>query len=196
MGNIADNFKGLPIEDLIVSPLVGMAKGQAKLNDITWKYIKEVAFDEKGNTNAIDVNILRYVKPSDGGTPEAQTLKAKVPMLPLVPLPALAIKTADIEFSMEVQQSEKSEDDHSTEVDSSVNASYKSFWGLKVSASVSGKVSSKSTNTRNTDNSAKYDVKVHAEQLPPTEGMLKLSDALNMMLDPVVLNDDSGGKSQ
>ena len=111
MGNIADNFKGLPIEDLIVSPLVGMAKGQAKLNDITWKYIKEVAFDEKGNTNAIDVNILRYVKPSDGGTPEAQTLKAKVPMLPLVPLPALAIKTADIEFSMEVQQSEKSEDD-------------------------------------------------------------------------------------
>jgi len=188
MGNIADNFKGLPIEDLIVSPLVGMAKGQAKLNDITWKYIKEVAFDEKGNTNAIDVNILRYVKPSDGGTPEAQTLKAKVPMLPLVPLPALAIKTADIEFSMEVQQSEKSEDDHSTEVDSSVNASYKSFWGLKVSASVSGKVSSKSTNTRSTDNSAKYDVKVHAEQLPETEGMKKLSDSLITMIEPVVAN--------
>ena len=44
MASIADNFRGLPIEDLIVSPMVGMAKGQAKLNDVTWKYITEVAF--------------------------------------------------------------------------------------------------------------------------------------------------------
>ena len=41
--NIAQQFAGLPIEDLIVSPIVGMAKGQAKLNDVTWKYISEVA---------------------------------------------------------------------------------------------------------------------------------------------------------
>lgn len=33
--NIASQFSGLPIEDLIVSPLVGMAKGQAQLNDVT-----------------------------------------------------------------------------------------------------------------------------------------------------------------
>ena len=39
-------------------------------------------------------------------------------------------------------------------------------------------------NTRSTDNSAKYEVKVHAEQLPPTEGMLKLSDALVEMIEP------------
>ena len=42
--NIAQQFVGLPIEDLIVSPIVGMAKGQAKLNEVTWKYISEVAF--------------------------------------------------------------------------------------------------------------------------------------------------------
>jgi len=40
--DIANQFKGLPIEELIVSPLVGMAKGQAKLNDVTWKYIKKL----------------------------------------------------------------------------------------------------------------------------------------------------------
>ena len=28
MAGIADQFAGLPIEDLIVSPIVGMAKGQ------------------------------------------------------------------------------------------------------------------------------------------------------------------------
>ena len=47
MASIADQFKGLPIEELIVSPLVGISKGQAKLNDVTWKYIQEVGFEQK-----------------------------------------------------------------------------------------------------------------------------------------------------
>ena len=55
---------------------------------------------------------------------------------------------------------------------------------MKFKASMSGKVASSKENTRKTDNSAKYNVKVHAEQLPATEGMLKLSDALVSMMDP------------
>ena len=52
-------FSGLPIEDLIVSPLVGMAKGQAQLNDVTWRYISEVAFtkDKNGNTTARSLDV-------------------------------------------------------------------------------------------------------------------------------------------
>jgi hypothetical protein len=58
------------------------------------------------------------------------------------------------------------------------------WFGMKFKASMSGKVSSSKENTRKTDNSAKYNVKVHAQQLEPTEGMLKLSDALVSMMDP------------
>ena len=66
MAGIADQFAGLPIEELIVSPIIGMAKGQAKLNEVTWKYISEVAFvkDEKtGVTSArsLDVEMNRVV---------------------------------------------------------------------------------------------------------------------------------------
>jgi hypothetical protein len=66
MAGIADQFAGLPIEELIVSPIIGMAKGQAKLNEVTWKYISEVAFvkDEKtGKTSArsLDVEMNRVV---------------------------------------------------------------------------------------------------------------------------------------
>ena len=51
--SIAKDFVGLPIEDLIVQPMVGMAKGQAKLNKVTWDYISEVAFTtENGKTVA------------------------------------------------------------------------------------------------------------------------------------------------
>ena len=191
MAGIADQFAGLPIEELIVSPIVGMAKGQAKLNEVTWKYISEVAFvkDEKtGVTSArsLDVEMNRVVTNGDTGEQEIQKLYNKVPMLPLVPLPSLAITSADIEFAMEVKTSEASKDTTSTENSYEASAGGR-WWGMSFNAKVAGKVATNKENTRSTDNSAKYNVKVHAEQLPATEGMLKLSDYLTQMLEPSLI---------
>jgi hypothetical protein len=184
---IANQFVGLPIEDLIVAPLEGMAKGQAKLNDVTWRYINEVAFvkDKDGNATAraLDVQMNRVMTDGDTGEQSVQTLYSKVPMLPLVPLPSLAITSADINFTMEVSTSNM--DKSSTDTESSIEASASGgWWGMKFSAKMSGKVATHKENTRSTDNSAKYSVAVHAEQLPATEGMLKLSDYLTQMLEP------------
>jgi hypothetical protein len=192
--NGAQQFVGLPIEDLIVSPIIGMAKGQAKLNEVTWKYISEVAFvtekdkDGKDVTTArsLDVQMNRVMTNGDTGEQSLETLYSKVPMLPLVPLPSLAITSADIEFTMEVKSSEV--DKSSTDTSGSFSASVSGgFWGMKYSASMSGSVATHKENTRSTDNSAKYNVKVHADQLPATEGMLKLSDYLTQMLEPSLI---------
>ena len=192
--NVAQQFVGLPIEDLIVSPIVGMAKGQAKRNEVTWKYISEVAFvtekdkDGKDVTSArsLDVQMNRVMTNGDTGEQSLETLYSKVPMLPLVPLPSLAITSADIAFTMEVKTSETSKESSDSESSYSATASA-SWWGMKFSATVAGKVATHKENTRSTDNSAKYEVKVHAEQLPPTEGMLKLSDYLTQMLEPSLI---------
>ena len=190
MAGIADQFAGLPIEELIVSPIIGMAKGQAKLNEVTWKYISEVAFvtDKDGNTTArsLDVEMNRVVTDGDTGEQTIQKLYNKVPMLPLVPLPSLAITSADIEFAMEVKTSEASKDTSASENSYEASAGGK-WWGMSFSAKVAGKVSTNKENTRSTDNSAKYNVKVHAEQLQATEGMLKLSDYLTQMLEPSLI---------
>jgi hypothetical protein len=190
MAGIADQFAGLPIEELIVSPIIGMAKGQAKLNEVTWKYISEVAFvtDKDGNTTArsLDVEMNRVVTDGDTGEQTIQKLYNKVPMLPLVPLPSLAITSADIEFAMEVKTSEASKDTSTSENSYEASAGGK-WWGMSFSAKVAGKVATNKENTRSTDNSAKYNVKVHAEQLPATEGMLKLSDYLTQMLEPSLI---------
>ena len=193
---IADQFRGLPIEDLIVSPLIGMAKGQAKLNDVTWKYINEVAFEDAKQKSAdgiqrsvsrnIDLELNRYVANPDTGQLELQQIHSKIPMLPLVPIPALAITKADINFTMEVKQSSQSKSSTNTKSSIDVSASG-GCWGQKYSVKVHGEVATARENTRSTDNSAKYEVNVHAEQLPPTEGMLKLSDMLNTLMDPVVV---------
>ena len=190
MAGIADQFAGIPIEELIVSPIIGMAKGQAKLNEVTWKYISEVAFvtDKDGNTTArsLDVEMNRVVTDGDTGEQTIQKLYNRVPMLPLVPLPSLAITSADIEFAMEVKTSEASKDTSASENSYEASAGGK-WWGMSFSAKVAGKVSTNKENTRSTDNSAKYNVKVHAEQLPATEGMLKLSDYLTQMLEPSLI---------
>ena len=188
---IADQFAGLPIEDLIVAPLTGMAKGQAKLNDVTWKYISEVAFVKNEKTKKIearklDVEMQRVMTDQATGEQSVQKLQSSVPMLPLVPLPSLAITKADINFTMEVKQS--TSETASTDTEASVEASATGgFWGMKYSVKVAGKVATHKENTRSTDNSAKYEVAVHAEQLPPTEGMLKLSDYLTEMLEPSLI---------
>lgn len=215
MGEIAQQFAGLPIEDLIVQPLVGMAKGQAQLNDVTWKYISDVAFEDilsdtdkftqddfnknlctkeqigtfkptgKKKTRNLDVQLNRYVTNPENGKQELQVINSMVPMLPLVPLPTLAIKTADINFTMEVKSTEmsKSVDDAEASVQASASGG---FWGMRYSVSMQGKIATHRENTRSTDNSAKYEVKIHAEQMPVTEGMNKLNDMLNLMIEPSV----------
>lgn len=184
--SIADQFRGLPIEELIVSPIIGMAKGQAKLNEVTWRYISEVAFEKKGDVQvarSLDVQMERVFTNGDTGVQELKTVYSKVPMLPLVPLPSLAITSADVNFTMEVKTSEGSKETSDSQTGYEVSAGGK-WWGMSFNAKVSGSVSTHKENTRSTDNSAKYEVKVHAEQLPPTEGMLKLSDFLTAMLEP------------
>ena len=190
MAGIADQFAGLPIEDLIVSPMIGMAKGQAKLNEVTWDYINEVAFvkdkDGKATARSLDVEMNRVMTDGTTGEQSLQKIYSKVPMLPLVPLPSLAITKADINFTMEVKSSDMSKSSTDASVSSTVSGGYKG-WGFSAKFSVTGKVATHKENTRSTDNSAKYEVNVHAEQLPATEGMLKLSDYLTQMLEPSLI---------
>jgi len=191
--SVAKQFSGLPIEDLILSPLIGMAKGQAKLNEVTWDYISTVAFEPlskddksgKVTTRSLDLELSKYVTNEDGEQ-KLQKINSKIPMLPLVPLPSLAITKADIEFTMEVKSSTASKVTQEKKAEVKAKASG-GFFGQKYEVSVSGSVSTNKENTRSTDNSAKYNVKVHAEQLPATEGMLKLSDMLNTLIEPSVV---------
>jgi len=180
-----------------------MAKGQAALNDVTWKYIKEVAFEDtatptadgkgkKVKSRSLEVELNRYIADGDGNL-QLQQINSEIPLLPLVPIPALAITKADINFTMEVKQSTKSTSSTNTKTNVSASASG-GFWGQKYSVSVTGEVATARENTRSTDNSAKYEVSVHAEQLPPTEGMLKLSDMLNTLMDPVVIPNPAAAK--
>jgi hypothetical protein len=191
------DFQGLPIQALIVDPLVASAKGQRDLAMVTLDFINEFGFEEDKDTKqlkarTVDVEIERLI---EGKTkPLIQTLK--MPLIAMVTIPNLSIQDVEIDFTMEVKShTEKHSESGDKQVDGTTSTvsggASGSFWGVSFHADAShghthtGTVTSKSSNTRTTDFSAKYDIKVSAQQNPPAEGMSRFTQMLASAMEPV-----------
>ena len=177
---IANQFTGLPIENLISAPLLAAAEGQKSLAQTTASFITEVGMDDKGNTKSVTFNY------DDG----PQTVKLDVPLLSIINIPSLCVDEIDVNFNMEVstQSSTKSSTDSSAQVNASVG-----FGCWK--ASFEGKVSHHSESNRSSDTSAKYTVAVKGKQEKP-EGLMKVLDMLNNSIGKGSTADSSGGGSK
>jgi hypothetical protein len=169
--SLSDEFKGLPIEDLIGAPLVATANAQGKLAAMTADFIKNVGVKSDGSVSTVE---FKYKTRNAEGTEVDNVVD--VPLLSIVNIPALAVKRAEVAFTMEVKQqtAEKSVKDAS----STVEANYKAFWS-PFSAKITGTVATKSENTRSTDKTAKYDIRVEARDDGMPEGLAKVLDILS-----------------
>jgi hypothetical protein len=176
---VAGYFNNLPMEYLISAPLTAVADSNKALAGATYEFINEVWLDPKDKTTrTLTFNLHRMV--DDGtGTLQLQAVKVEAPFAALAQLPNLMVKTVDIEFTMEVKDTVKREDTHEEEAQLTSSAK---IW--KVTTTLSGSVTASSTNTRQTDQSAKYDVRVHTEQAPPTEGINKLGQIFASCIEP------------
>lgn len=187
--NMSEQFKGLPMGQLIGSPLKAASDSQLKLAQSTADFIKSVGFelDDKGDikgTREVQFSYTRKVPKGDGtGALEDQKVDIIVPMLAIVNIPNLQIDNVDITFDMSVNN-----------VDSTATSSDEQF-GLKGSAKVgygpfslevevSGSVSAHQEHTRKTDQTAKYHVGVHASQAGAPEGLSRVLDMMNQAITP------------
>ena len=188
---VVQPFTDLPMKDLIAGPLDAACDSQIDLANAMVKYVKLLAYGGGGDgkVQTLDMELERVVLNPDGGT-GTQTITVKPPLLGLVPVPALLIDSVDIDFNMEVTNIAKSSDSKDTEMSVDAKASIGfGFW--KASATMHGKTTTHRENTRETDKSAKYDVKVHAGQQQQTEGISRLMDLLSSTVQPI---DAGGGK--
>ena len=198
-------FVGLPIEDLICSPIIGAAKGQRALAQETLSFVNDLAFlpkdneDGSKNANIIDVSLDRLTNSSTTGEVAHVNQKIQMPMISLVNIPNFAMDTMEIDFVMSVGQTSSSTDtsDKSTDTTSKASASGGASWGwgsVKASAShsVTGHVASSKSNTRGTDFSAKYEVHATAKQMPPTEGMAKFTQIMASVIEPISTSSEAG----
>ena len=173
--SISEQFRGLPMEDLIGAPLVAAANAQGKLANLTKDFIKEVGTDN-GKVKTVDFTYGKTLKKAPNSDDVEEVDKTlSVPLLAIVNVPSLSVKKVNIDFEMEVKQ--QTQQKSSLATDTTVNVKYSSFWS-PVSASITGSVSTSKETTRKTDNSAKYSVHVEARDDGPPEGLAKVLNIL------------------
>lgn len=188
MAGIADQFKGLPMSDLISQPLIAAAKAQGQLSNITQQFIKDVGLegdDDSGyKARSVDFGFKSPVTDGKGKT-ELKDDKLSVPLLSIVNVPNLSVKKATVDFTMEVKASSSNTDSSKTDANISTKAKYSAWWSpvsVEMKASVS--TSNKHESVRKTDSSAKYDVHVEARDDGAPEGLMKVLDILNAAIIP------------
>ncbi len=188
MSEIASQFTGLPMADLIGGPLQAACEAQVSLANATADFIQRVGFSQDGKTaRMVDFSFKR---PGESATQSAtsvsyrqEEVKMSVPFLTVVNTPALSIKKVSITFDMEVKSSTSSREssDRSGKLDAEASLGFGCF---KARVNISGSVSSHKENTRSTDTSAKYHVEVMAEDTGMPEGLHRLYDLLQSAIAP------------
>jgi hypothetical protein len=198
MTDIVDNFRNLPMRDLIANPLIAAAEGQQALVGTFLQFLNSMFDKDKEGMSVpktMEMQVDRPVFDPKSNQTSMITSKIKAPLLGLVPIPALLVKTVDLEFNMEVKstltETEGSEQKGSLEGEASFG-----FGLFKISAHFSGSVSSHRETTRSSDTSAKYNVKVHAAQMDAPETLSRLLDLLNQSVEPITLGDEGSSNKK
>jgi hypothetical protein len=185
--NMSDQFGGLPMDQLIGGPLKAACSAQVLLAKASADFIKDVGLDATGTTGAmsartVDFSFNKPVQAADGTT-TMEKVDLQVPLLAIINTPSLSVKEAEVRFTMEVKSSTSSKTTSDTKAELTAHAKYNA--GLfSCDVTVHGSVANHSENSRKSDNSAKYDVKVIARDDGPPEGLMKVLDMLNDAIAP------------
>lgn len=178
---IAEQFAGLDMHQLIGAPLSAAADASTQLANSTADFINQVGFDPEGKARTV---AFAYQKRSmnEDGTSNLEDMKVEVPILAIVPIPNLQVDEVNVLFDMEVKQSEKSES--SMDVGATLSGSMKLGF---IKVSVKGSISAHSSNTRSSDNSAKYHVDVRATNHGTPEGLARVLDMMAANIAPMLV---------
>ena len=175
---MSDQFGGLPMDQLIGGPLKAACDSQVQLAKATADFIQNVGLETDSNgvmkARTVDFTYSKPVNDGAGGYTEV-TNQLDVPILAILNTPSLQVKEVEVDFTMEVKSStsEKSSRDYEAAMDTHVKAG----WGpVREDVKIHGSISAKSENTRSSDNSAKYNVKVIARDDGMPEGLKRCLD--------------------
>lgn len=208
--SMAEQFTGLPMQDLIGGPLNAAATANGMMAATQTKFLLDTAFqfDETTNTYSpimIEMTLTRGVLvPVDPNDPKEARIEEvnttfDLPLLTILPLNSLGVDDVSIKFDMEVKSSYSEATSTKTENKLATEASFSAKFGKGVfSAEITGSVSydSSTSNAHDThyekSNSAQYSVSVHAGQLPLPDGVKTIIAAFTNAISPITMPTTTG----
>ena len=112
--SMAQQFTGLPMDDLIGAPLNAAARANAAMANTQTQFMLNTCFSYEEATGytpiMINMSLTRGVltpgaEPGDAPTISQITTKFDLPIITIIPLNSLAVDNVDINFEMEVKSS-------------------------------------------------------------------------------------------
>jgi len=110
MARQISEIQSLPFHQILGAPLLAIVQGQAQASQATAEFVERVGFVPKGtgseeDSSGDDMGEMRmlsfsFQKPDSDGN--LQSFRVEVPILSLVPIPAIQVKDAELEFNVKV----------------------------------------------------------------------------------------------
>jgi len=187
LSDIGTEFKGIDISELIAAPLIAASESQSKLAAHTTNFIKKVGTKEDGTVNNVQ---FHYHTKTEENTEVTNVID--VPLLSIVNIPNLAIKKAEVAFTIEVKSQSKDSKSRDIQGDLGGNVG----WG-PLGVKIGGSISTKSEHTRASDKSAKYDIRIEARDDGMPEGLARVLDIMaNNIANPALKSSQSSQPAQ
>jgi hypothetical protein len=171
----------LNLYEIIAGPLIAIIEAEAQAAKTTLEYIEKVGFVEASSSEEkegeIKVGKLRmaeftYKKPDENG--KLVEFTASVPVLSLVPVPAIQVKKAKVSFSAKITDVETV----SAKTSMSKNPETKQKWLLPQRTELRASMGTRPTKDEKRERVYQMDIDVIIEQADVSVGLMKV---FNMM---------------
>lgn len=206
--SMAQQFSGLPMDDLIGGPLNAAARANSTMALTQTKFLLDTCFtseEENYTPIMIKMSLSRAIINAENNEDQVKNFSTEfnLPLLTIIPLNSLAVDNVDVKFEMEVKSSYSENTKESKEKSkggkASLEAKFKfGCFSAKVNGSVSydqKESSSKDTHYQKSNN-AKYSVGVHAAQIPLPQGVTTIIDVFSKAIEPILVEGNDKAKPQ
>jgi len=102
----ATDLSSVPLYQIIAAPLLALVQAETQASQATANFIQQVGFEsateDPREYGRLKVVTFRYSKTGVGG--KVTNFVVEIPVLSIVPIPALAIREATIDFAVEINE--------------------------------------------------------------------------------------------
>lgn len=186
MANGVKDFRSLPLFEIIGAPLVAVVQAEAQATRATVEYIQQIGFlprepkdGEQQEFGNLRMAQFRYVKPDENGNPSE--FLAQVPILSLVPIPGIRVKSAKLAFTAKI--SDAFSETAASTTRAAAAAAPQALWLKPAITQFRGSLApSSGTGSDKARGSYELKIQIELEQMPIAPGLEKLLQTMDQAI--------------
>ena len=173
-------LSALPLERMFQTPAKAMADTQVMLSHQYYQFVKDVGLNEDGSVKMVTAKFDEPVLDAAGNLVRTVQREITVPLLSILTHPNVNVVEGSIDFELTIQSSSEQHSETQGEAQANITIGWGPF-----KASITARMSHKSSQTRKTDTRARYAVSMKIAKDDMPEGMhLFMETIRNAALQP------------